>query len=171
VAEDLYGRVDILVANAGIDNPHPIVELTLADFRELCRIGLKGSFLGLKHCVAAMRRHGEGGSIVLMGSIVGMVGVPAHGHYAAAKDGMRLMAKAAALELGPEKILVNSLHPGMIRTAMTASFNEAALAPMIPLGRFGEPEEIAAAALFLASDRALFMTGAELVADGGWIAQ
>jgi 3alpha(or 20beta)-hydroxysteroid dehydrogenase len=81
------------------------------------------------------------------------------------------MVKAAALELGPEKIRVNSLHPGMIRTDMTAGYPEKAIGPTIPLGRFGLPEEMASAISFLAGPRSAFMTGAELVADGGWIAQ
>jgi len=169
--QDAFGRLDILVANAGISKPAAIAGLALEDFRALNRINLKGCFLGVKHAAAALRRHGEGGSIVLMSSIVGKVGVAGHAHYAAAKGGVRLLAKAAALELGPEKIRVNSLHPGMIRTAMTAAYDERLLAPSIPLGRFGTPDEIAAAALFLASPRSRFMTGAELVVDGGWIAQ
>jgi 3alpha(or 20beta)-hydroxysteroid dehydrogenase len=95
-----------------------------------------------------------------------VVGFPG---YAAAKGGVRLLAKSAALELGPEQIRVNSVHPGMIRTDMTAGFDEAALAPMMPLGRFGEPGEVGEAVLFLVSDRGRFVTGAELVVDGGWI--
>ena len=152
-----FGRVDGLVANAGIAVPTPI--------------NLKGCFLGLKHVTQALRQHGEGGSIVLISSIIGKVGAPAHAHYAAAKGGVRLMAKAAALELGPEKIRVNSVHPGMVKTQMTAGFDEAMVAPAIPLKRFGLPQEIAETCLFLVSDRSKFMTGAEMVVDGGWIAQ
>ncbi|HEY7977670.1 MAG TPA: SDR family oxidoreductase [Rhizomicrobium sp.] len=166
-----FGRVDILVANAGISNNVPTARMELAQFRDLNRVNLKGPFLGLKHCVAAMRRHGEGGSVVLMSSIVGMVGVPGYIHYSAAKGGLRLMAKAAALELGAEKIRVNSIHPGMIRTDMTAAFDQTVLASRIPLGKFGEAEDIANAALFLASDRGKFVTGIQLVVDGGWTVQ
>ena len=166
-----FGRLDILVANAGVDAAKSIGDTALEDFRALNDVNLKGAFLGLKHGVAAMRRHGEGGSVVLVSSIVGKIGVPDHAAYGASKGGVRLMAKAAALELGPERIRVNSLHPGMIATDMTAAFPVEVLTPMIPLGRFGTVEEIAGSILFLASDRSKFMTGAELVADGGWIAK
>lgn len=163
-----FGRVDILVANAGLSYAVPAVDMTLEQFRTLNIVNLKGCFLGLKHSVAAMRQHKDGGSIVLMSSIVGKVGVPGYIHYSAAKGGLRLMAKAAALELGAEKIRVNSVHPGMIRTDMTANFDEKILGPTIPMGSFGEPRDIANAALFLASDRGRFITGTELVVDGGW---
>jgi 3alpha(or 20beta)-hydroxysteroid dehydrogenase len=169
--QDRCGRLDICVVNGGVTEAVPIAQMTAEQFRALNAINLKGPFLGLKYATAAFRRHGEGGAVLLVGSIVGKIGVADHTHYAAAKDGVRLMAKAAALELGPEKIRVNSLHPGMTRTAMTARFPEGAIAPRIPLGRFGEPEEVAAVALYAVSPRSAFMTGAELVVDGGWIAQ
>lgn len=169
--QDRCGRLDICVVNGGVSESVPISAMTVEQFRALNAINLKGPFLGLKRAAEAFRRHGEGGAVLLVGSIVGKVGVADHTHYAAAKDGVRLMAKAAALELGPEKIRVNSLHPGMTRTAMTARFPEAAIAPRIPLGRFGEPEEVASVALYAVSPRSAFMTGAELVIDGGWIAQ
>ena len=165
------GRLDVCVVNGGVAGGVPLADMTLEQFRALCGINLKGCFLGLKHAAAAMRRHGEGGSVVLVGSIVGMVGVPDSTHYAASKEGVRLLAKAAALELGPEGVRVNSVHPGMTRTAMTAAFPEAAMAPRIPLGRFADPDEVAAVVLYAASPRAAFMTGAELVVDGGWMAQ
>ncbi|MBS0274210.1 MAG: SDR family oxidoreductase [Proteobacteria bacterium] len=170
-AQEAFGRVDILVANAGLSNNVPAAQMELAQFRELNRINMKGPFLGLKHCVAAMRKHGDGGSVVLMSSIVGMVGVPGYVHYSAAKGGLRLMAKAAALELGAEKIRVNSVHPGMIRTDMTAMFDEKVMALRLPLGKFGHPDDIANAVLFLASNRGKFITGTQLVIDGGWTAQ
>lgn len=163
-----FGRIDVLVANAGLSYAVPTAEMTLQQFRDLNTVNLKGCFLALKHCVAAMRRHKDGGAVVLMSSIVGKVGVPGYIHYSAAKGGLRLMAKAAALELGAENIRVNSIHPGMIHTDMTAGFDEKLLRPMIPMGGFGEPRDIANAALFLASDRGKFITGTELVVDGGW---
>jgi len=170
-ATSRFGRVDTLVANAGITHGTPTAEMSLEEFRTLNRVNLKGCFLGVKACVAAMRLHGRGGSIVLMSSIVGKIGIPGLIHYSAAKGGLRLMAKAAALELGPEKIRVNSLHPGMIRTDMTAPFPEAQMAARIPLGKFGEPDDVANSALFLASSRGQFITGTELVIDGGWLVQ
>lgn len=166
-----FGGLDILVANAGIADPVPIADMSLARFRAVNRTNLRGCFLGLRAVAEVMVQRGRGGSIVLIGSIVGKVGVPGHGAYAAAKDGVRLMAKAAALELGERAIRVNSVHPGMVRTDMTAACPEAELAQGIPLGRFGEPQEVAGAVAFLASDRSRFMTGAELVVDGGWISR
>lgn len=166
--------LDILVLNAGISPPRSISDTTLEAFREIGRTNLKGAFFGLQRGVAAMRRRGQGGAIALMASIVGKIGVPGHAAYAASKGGLRLMAKAAALELGPEKIRVNSVHPGIIRTDMTAGFDEramAAMAAMAPLGRFGTPDEVARAVLYLVSDRGRFVTGAELVVDGGWISR
>ncbi len=173
-----FGRVDILVANAGILSAAPAAEMKLEEFRRLNRVNLKGPFFGLKHAVEAMRRHGEGGAIVLTSSVAGKVGLPAHVHYCASKGGVRMMAKAAALELGPEKIRVNSIHPGYIRTRMTANASRATdggetatVSASVPLGRPGEPAEIAKGALFLVSPRGRFITGTELVIDGGWTAQ
>jgi 3alpha(or 20beta)-hydroxysteroid dehydrogenase len=168
--EQRFGRVDILVVNAGVSGMVPTAEMTVAAFGELNRINLKGAFLGLKHAAAAMRRHRRGGAIAMVSSIVGKIGVYDHLHYGASKAGVRMMAKAAALELGPEGIRVNTIHPGMTRTDMIAGFPPE-LAHTIPLGRFGEPDEVARAALFLVSRRAAFMTGAEIVIDGGWTAQ
>jgi 3alpha(or 20beta)-hydroxysteroid dehydrogenase len=169
-AEQHFGGVDILVLNAGVSAMLSTAEMTLAAFRDLNRINLKGAFLGLKHVAACMRRQGRGGAIAMVGSIVGKIGVQNHLHYGASKAGVRMLAKAAALELGPDGIRVNTIHPGMTRTDMTAAFPPQ-IADMIPLRRFGEPEEVARAALFLVSPRAAFMTGAEIVIDGGWITQ
>jgi NAD(P)-dependent dehydrogenase (short-subunit alcohol dehydrogenase family) len=166
-----FGRLDILVANAGQSFPVPTKDMSLEDFRRLNTVNLKGVFLGLKHAAESIRRHGEGGAIVLIASIVGKIGAPGFIHYSASKGGVRLMAKAAALELGAEKIRVNSIHPGFVRTDLSAMFDEKTLAPLVPLGRFGEPEDIANAALFLASKRGQFITGSELVIDGGWTVQ
>jgi 3alpha(or 20beta)-hydroxysteroid dehydrogenase len=139
--------------------------LSLADFRRVNDINLKGPFLGLKHAEAALRR--RGGSVIMVASIAGKIGVADHIHYTASKAGVRLLAKAAALELGPARIRVNTLHPGFVRTGMSGDFDPATVASA-PLRRAGEPEEVAEAALFLASDRSAFMTGAEIVIDGGW---
>ena len=168
-ATSQFGRLDIFVANAGIHSMALARDMPLEQFRKLCRVNLKGPFLGLRHAVAAMRRHGEGGAVVLMSSVAGQVGLPQHIHYCAAKGGVRLMAKAAALELGPEKIRVNSIHPGSTRTRMTAFADAEVVGAGIPMGRMGLPDEIANAALFLASPRGRFITGAELVVDGGMI--
>lgn len=166
-----FGRVDILVANAGISFPKNAVDMSLAEFRHMTDVNLKGVFFGTKHALIAMRKHSQGGSMILVSSVVSKVGPPGYTHYAAAKGGVTMLAKSLALEVGAEGIRVNSLHPGLIRTAMTDPFPEKALAPMIPLKRFGLPEEMASSILFLASDRSKFMTGAELVADGGFTVQ
>lgn len=166
-----FGRLDILVLCAGVNPSGAIADLPVADFDAVNGINLKGVFLGLKHGVEAIRRGGRGGSVILVGSIVGKIGAPDFGAYAASKDGVRLLAKAAALELGPEQIRVNSLHPGLIDTEMNARFPREALEKAIPLKRYGRPDEMADCVLFLASDRSRFMTGAELVADAGWTVQ
>jgi 3alpha(or 20beta)-hydroxysteroid dehydrogenase len=170
-AAEADGRFDVMVLNAGVTLPVPISTSTLEGFREVNRVNLKGAFFGLRRGTAAMRRHGAGGAMVLMSSVVGKVGVFGYGAYSASKGGLRLMAKAAALELGPEKIRVNSVHPGLIRTDMAAGLDEAAIAAGIPLNRLGEPGEVADAVVFLVSDRGRFVTGAEVVVDGGWTAQ
>ncbi len=165
------GRIDIVVANAGITHAAPIAEMRLEDFRSLNEINLKGVFFAVKHGAMAMRRHGEGGSLILIASIMGRISAPGYCHYSAAKAGVRLLAKAAALELGPENIRVNAILPGIIRTQMTSNFRESELAPLVPMRRFGEAEEIANAVLFAASGRSTFMTGTEMVVDGGWTAR
>jgi 3(or 17)beta-hydroxysteroid dehydrogenase len=169
--EKAFGRVDVLVANAGISFPKAAMEMSLAEFKQMTDVNLKGVFFGVKHAAIAMRKHGQGGSMVLVSSVVSKVGPPGYTHYAAAKGGVTMLAKSCALEFGAESIRVNSLHPGLIRTAMTDPFPEQALAPMIPLKRFGLPEEMGKAILFMASDRSKFMTGAEIVADGGFTIQ
>lgn len=166
-AEAETGGLDILVLNAGVSEMARTRDLSLADFRRVNDINLKGPFLGLKHAEAALRRRG-GGSVIMVASIAGKIGVADHIHYTASKAGVRLLAKAAALELGPAGIRVNTLHPGFVRTGMSGDFDPATVASA-PLRRAGEPEEVAEAALFLASDRSAFMTGAEIVIDGGWI--
>ena len=170
VAEADFGGVDVLVLNAGVSKAAKTLNLSLEDFRENSRVNLKGVFLGLKHGAGALRRRGGGGSVVMVASIVGKIGVANHIHYVSAKAGVRLLAKAAALELGPEKIRVNTIHPGFILTEHSGAFPESVMGDP-PLQRGGEPGEVAEAALFLASDRSEFMTGAEIVMDGGWTAR
>lgn len=164
-AQERMGGLDILVLNSGVSARVPTIDMSLETFRALNGVNLRGAFLGLKHGVEAMRRTGRGGSIAIVSSIVGKVGIAGYIHYAAAMSGLRMMAKAAALELGPEKIRVNTIHPGMI-----GGFPES-LSEAIPLQRSGEADEVGKAALFLASDRSSFMTGAEIVIDGGWTIQ
>lgn len=165
---DRFGRLDILVANAGVSTMAPVDEMSLETFRSLNEVNLKGAYLAVQHGTAALRAHGEGGAIVLVASVMGKMSAPGYTHYSASKAGVRLLAKAAALELGPERIRVNAILPGIIHTDMTEAYDEATLAPvLVPLRRFGLPEEIAEAVLFAASDRGLFMTGADVTVDGG----
>lgn len=169
-AERAFDRLDVFVGCTGAAPAAPISRMSLEAFRDFSGTGLKAAFLGVKHAAAAIRRHACGGSIILTTSIFGRVAVAGYAHHAAMRGGMRLLAKAAALELGPEKIRVNAVHSGFIREELPDAL-EPAIAPLIPFGRFGDPSEIAAAICFLASDRSQFMTGADLVADGGWATQ
>ncbi|MEZ0365837.1 glucose 1-dehydrogenase [Mycobacterium sp. pUA109] len=173
-AEEAFGPVNILVNSAGIQETGPIAEITLDDYQRVMAINATSVFLGIKAVVPAMRRSG-GGSIVNISSAAGLVAVPTALAYVASKFAVRGITKAAAMELGPDKIRVNSVHPGAIRTPMLASLDnidviEASL-PMLPLGRAGEAGEIANLILFLASDESSYSTGAEFLADGGWTSQ
>ena len=172
-----HGRLDILVNNAGIAVLRPIAELTTADWTLQNDVNLTSVFHGTKRAVIAMRRGGRGGSIVNISSVVGQVGVPACGAYAAAKGGVRMFSKSIAIECAKEKIRVNTVHPGMILTNMQDvaaednSANYDAVAAMIPMGYMGEPNDIANMNLVLASDEARYITGAEFTVDGGMTAQ
>lgn len=178
--EKQFGRLDVMVANAGIAIRVPIVDMTLADWRRQQAVNLDGVFLSVKHAVPAMRRAG-GGSIVIMSSLAGLRGAPGLGGYCATKGGVRLLAKAAAIEHAEENIRVNSVHPGIIDTDIwrkmvagtdTVLRNEptdiqALSRAFVPLSRPGEAQDIADGVLFLASSASGYMTGAELVIDGG----
>lgn len=167
-----FGPLNVMVANAGISDFTPLEAMTIENFRHMMDINLKGSFFSVQHATNAMREHGKGGSIILLSSVMGRMSAPANTHYSGSKAGVRLLMKAAALELGPEQIRVNAILPGITHSDMTADFSEAEMAPMlIPLKRFGEAREIGDAILFAASDRSKFMTGAELVVDGGLVAR
>ena len=138
-------------------------------------INAKGVFLGTKAAIPEMRKAG-GGSIINISSIYGLVGSGASASYHASKGAVRLFTKSTAVQYAAEGIRANSIHPGPIVTPMTeASRSDAAMfnhmLSSTPLGRYGEPEDVAYGALFLASDESSFMTGSELVIDGGWTAQ
>jgi NAD(P)-dependent dehydrogenase (short-subunit alcohol dehydrogenase family) len=181
-AETRFGRLDIMVANAGIGIAGPLVDMTLADWQRQQAINLDGVFLSIKHAVPAMRRVG-GGSIVLMSSIAGLRGSPGLAGYAATKGGVRLLAKSAALELADDKIRCNSVHPGIIATPIWGKLPAGSLdrrnapidpreraAAVVPLTRVGEAQDIANGVLFLCSELASYVTGQELVIDGGMTA-
>jgi NAD(P)-dependent dehydrogenase (short-subunit alcohol dehydrogenase family) len=170
-ALDAYGRLDVLVNNAGIVRAQAVTETTLADWRALMAVNLDGVFLGTKHGVRAMRRHGEGGSIVNVSSTSGLIGAPFSSAYCASKGAVRLFTKAVALECADEAIRVNSVHPGAVRTPLWRqvgiSPDDATIADTSPLGRVAEPEEVADAIVYLVSDASRYITGSELVIDGG----
>ena len=172
-----HGRLDVLVNNAGIAVLRPIGDLTTNDWKLQNDVNLNSVFYGTKRAVLAMRRHGKGGSIINISSVVGQVGISGCGAYAAAKGGVRLFSKSVAIECAAENIRVNTVHPGMILTnimdvAMTDNAeNYAVLVAMIPMGRLGDPGDIANMNLFLASDEARYCTGAEFTVDGGMTAQ
>lgn len=173
-----FGRLDVLVNCAGVFSGASIAELTLEQWRKVMSVNLDGVFLGIKYGAEAMQK-GGGGSIVNMSSVGGLLGTINSSAYNASKGGVRLLTKAAAMEFSKagygHNIRVNSVHPGVIETPMTAPMfanpaeGEAMLA-WTPMGHFGQPRDVAYGVLYLASDEAAFLTGSELVIDGGWSA-
>jgi cyclopentanol dehydrogenase len=172
-AETAHGRLDVLVNNAGIVRMAPLDETSVEAWNEVISVNQTGVFLGIKHAVPAMRRAG-GGSIVNISSIAGLIGLPNIPAYQASKGAVRLLTKHAAVQYAPDKIRVNSVHPGRILTPMTgplAPERREMVLSQTPLGREGRPEEVAYGVLYLASDESSFVTGAELVIDGGYTAR
>ncbi|MBN9253542.1 MULTISPECIES: glucose 1-dehydrogenase [unclassified Mesorhizobium] len=169
-----HGRLDILVNNAGIVRAYEqMLETDLEAWNAVVAVNLTGSFLGIKAVLPAMRAAGRG-SIVNFSSIWGSVGVAGAAAYNAAKGGVRNMTKNAAVTYAGENIRVNSVHPGLIRTPLVVAQSDEMNAGIIAktsMGRMGTPLEVARGCLFLASDEASFITGAELVIDGGYLAQ
>jgi 3alpha(or 20beta)-hydroxysteroid dehydrogenase len=174
-----YGKIDVLVNNAGIGELVPFVDMTLEDYRRVTEVNQTGVFLGMKAAIDPMTAAG-GGSIINISSIDGLVAANMVLHYIASKWAVRGMTKAAAIELGPRGIRVNSVHPGFIHTSIGSPDGvprpegRAVLDDFTkhwtPLGRSGEPDDIAKLVLFLASDDSAYSTGSEFVSDGGMIA-
>jgi NAD(P)-dependent dehydrogenase (short-subunit alcohol dehydrogenase family) len=177
-----HGRLDVLVNNAGIAVVAPLEQETLEGWRRTQAVNMEGVFLGTREAVRAMK--GRGGSIVNISSIEGIVGEPLVPAYNASKGGVRIFTKSVALHCAQNGygIRVNSVHPGYVGTPLVANAlgalppEQAAalhrdLIGRIPLGRLAEPREIANVVLFLASDESSYMTGSELVVDGGYTAK
>ena len=171
-----YGRLDVLVNNAGITIRKNVEDTTEEDWDRIMAINAKGVFLGTKQAIPAMRESG-GGSIVNISSTAGLVGSPYSGaSYAATKGAVRLFTKATAIQYAKEGIRCYSVHPGLLETPMTQDMLADAAhreerTQRIPLGRVGTAEDVAYGVLYLASDESSFVTGSELVIDGGATAQ
>jgi NAD(P)-dependent dehydrogenase (short-subunit alcohol dehydrogenase family) len=176
LAEEAFGRVDILVNNAGTTQVHPVADTSLEEWNRTIATNLTTQFLAAKHAIPAMRRAG-GGSVVNIGSISSLVGLPDQGAYAPAKGGVLMLTRQAAIDYGKDRIRVNCVCPGPMMTPMLRANADAYpdpqawldwLAEQVPLARISDPAEVAQAVLFLASDAASYVTGAILPADGGW---
>jgi len=167
-AVDEFGKLNVLLNNAGIANGGAIQRFKSADWHRIIDINLTGPFLGMRAATEPLIAAG-GGSIINTSSIEGLRGTPwAHG-YVASKWGLRGLTKSVAMELAPHGIRVNSIHPGLIRTPITEGIPDDMIP--IPLGRPGQPEEVASFVVFLASDESSYATGAEFVMDGGTVNQ
>lgn len=171
-AVETFGKIDILVNNAGVSGKiHTLEDITVDEWNFVMNINALGNFLGMKHVVPVMKENG-GGSIVNISSLAGINGYGALTPYAASKGATRILTKGAANQLGPDKIRVNSVHPGFVDTPMIAQYtsNEEAynhLVSAIPLRTLAQAEDIAYAVIYLASDESRFVTGEELIIDGG----
>jgi NAD(P)-dependent dehydrogenase (short-subunit alcohol dehydrogenase family) len=170
-----FGGLDILVNNAGIANMKGVEETSEEEWDSIVNINQKGVWLGMKAAVPAMRNRG-GGSIINISSVFGIIGSAGSAAYHGTKGAVRLLTKAAAVQYAPEKIRVNSIHPGVILTPMVADAITRkeeldALVSSTPMKRGAQPEEVGWCVVFLASDESSFVTGSELVVDGGWTAQ
>lgn len=185
-----FGSLDVVVNNAGVEIMGPIADMALEDFRRLMAINVEGVFLGCKHAVRAMRpggAAGRGGAIVNISSVAGLIGVPWLAAYGASKGAVRILTKDVAVECGRlgYGIRCNSVHPGVVATGMADSFlrkngalaggaseesMRAAFLAAHPIGRMGEPRDVANAVRFLAADASAWITGIELAVDGGWTA-
>ena len=175
-----FGRIDVLVNNAGISGvSKPTHEITEQEWDRVQAVNVKGPFFCTKHVIPHMKR-GGGGSIVNLSSIYGLIGAPDAPPYHASKGALRLMTKTDAVMYARDGIRVNSVHPGFIWTPMVEKFLKSggdvaagrkALDALHPLGHVGEPDDIAYGILYLASDESKFVTGSELVIDGGYTAR
>ena len=172
-AVERFGKVDILVNNAAILRTQRLLETTEAIWDEVMDVNVKGTFLGAKTVIPEMRKAG-GGSIINISSGAGITGSQRNTAYHASKGAVRIFTKSAAIQYAGENIRVNSVHPGPVDTDMLASSlaaDDARRPEDVPLGRYGRPEEVAYGVLYLASDESSFVTGSEVVIDGGRTAE
>jgi glucose 1-dehydrogenase len=166
------GGLDVLVNNAGIEHSTPILDLAVADFDAVLGVNLRGAFYCLQASARAMRDSGRGGSIVNVSSIHEDLPFPGFTSYCISKGGLRMLMRNAALELGPHRIRVNNVAPGAIATPINAATladpeKVATLGRIVPLGRMGQPQEVATIAVFLASPASAYVTGSTYFVDGG----
>jgi 3alpha(or 20beta)-hydroxysteroid dehydrogenase len=169
-AESSYGRLDIVINNAGIIHVNPLTEERLEDWNRILAVNATGTLLGMQAGVPLLRASG-GGSIINVASIFGVSGAEGYIAYCASKGAIIAMTKTAALELARDKIRVNTICPGGVSTPMNADEPEGGVVPLTPWGRRAHVSEISGAVAFLASDDAVFVTGTELVIDGGYLAR
>tara|TARA_Y100000814_G_scaffold285391_1_gene253335 strand:- start:2178 stop:2933 length:756 start_codon:yes stop_codon:yes gene_type:complete len=174
---DKFGKLNILVNNAGVSGRALIEDTSVEEWDRIMDVNAKGTFLGTKAALPELKK-ADGASIINISSQLGIVGsdLGVSAAYQASKGAVRLLTKATALEYASEGIRCNSVHPAPVNTELTAVSREnpevfAKTKSNIPMGRFAEPMEIAKAVLYLASDESSFMTGSELVVDGGWTAR
>jgi len=171
-----FGRIDILINNAGIRIRHPFGEFSAADFDRLVAVNVRAAFLASQAVVPSMRASG-GGRIITVASQLGMVAAQNNALYGLAKAALIYLTKAMALELAPDHIMVNAVSPGPIETEFTLAKMERepgyreSRQSQVPLGRWGKPQEVAHAILFLASTEATYIHGSNLVIDGGYVTQ
>ncbi len=176
LAEEKYKKLDILVNNAGVSAAGGIEDTTEEEWDRVMGVNAKGVFLGTREAIPPMRRAG-GGSIINISSQLGIVAMrESSPQYIASKGAVRLLTKSTAIQCAADGIRCNSVHPGPIVTPMTERRRsspalQALMESRIPLGRYGEAIDVAYGVLYLASDEASFVTGSELVIDGGWVAQ
>jgi glucose 1-dehydrogenase len=173
-AVERFGKLDVLVNNAGVERSAPFLEIDDGTWDFMIGVDLRGAFLCAQAAARAMRDRGEGGSIVNISSVHEDVPFPGFTPYCAAKGGLRMLMRNAALELGEYRIRVNNVAPGAIATPINKSTLEdpekvATLQRIVPLERMGNPDEVAQVALFLASDRSSYVTGSTYYVDGGMV--
>jgi 3alpha(or 20beta)-hydroxysteroid dehydrogenase len=168
-ATERFGGLDVLVNNAGIIHVNPLLEERLEDWNALLAVNVTGALLGMQAAIPALRARG-GGSIVNISSIFGLAGASGYVAYCASKAALVTMTKTAALEHAQDRIRVNAVCPGGVRTAMNEN-EGTGVVPLTPMGRRADAREVSGTVLFLASDDSTFVTGTEIVVDGGYLAR